>query len=143
MRNASLIIIFLSLVSWGSVAAAGNSDRVAIWNIANFWHVPGEYLRPGQDGGPGQIRTEPDFDAIRALAASLNADVIALQEIASPEAARIAFPEADYDLIFSDRFVTDLAANPDKLKARCCFQRGRPLSQRSQSMGSARPWRSS
>lgn len=89
--------------------------RLATWNIANFWHVPGEHLRPAANGGPGLIRSAADYDAIRAVLADLDADVIALQEIASPDSARALFPAEDWDLVFSRRFDDEIAANPDLL----------------------------
>ncbi|NBJ10940.1 endonuclease/exonuclease/phosphatase family protein [Microvirga arsenatis] len=108
-----LITLATVFLTWASAAA--EQVRVATWNIANFWHVEGEYLRPEPGGGPGQIRTAADYRAIADLARELNADIVGLQEMGSTEAARRAFPEATYDLIFSRRFEEDLRADPSKL----------------------------
>ncbi|MEL6965368.1 MAG: endonuclease [Pseudomonadota bacterium] len=89
--------------------------RLATWNIANFWHVDGEHLRPRRDGRPGLIRVASNYQAILNVIGALDADIIGLQEIASPEAARRLFPETEWDLVFSRRFSDDLAADPDRL----------------------------
>ena len=99
------------------VPATSARLRLATWNIANFWHVPGEHLRPARDGGPGLIRSSGDYDAIRAAAAALGADIIGLQEMASPASARALFPSSEWDLVFSKRFDDDLAENPDLLES--------------------------
>jgi hypothetical protein len=74
--------------------------RVATWNIANFWHVEGEHLLPARDGGPGLQRTAEDYDAIRAVVDALDAHVIGLQEMGSPEAVRLIFPNTEWDMAF-------------------------------------------
>ena len=89
--------------------------RLATWNIANFWHIEGEHLRPARDGGPGLIRSAVDYQAIAEVIEELDADVIGLQEIASPEAARRLFPQTSWDLVFSRRLSDDLADDPNKL----------------------------
>ena len=91
--------------------------RLATWNIANFWHIEEEHLRPARDGGPGLIRSTADYQAIAEVIQELDADVIGLQEIASPEAARRLFPQTSWDLVFSRRLSDDLAKNPDMLSS--------------------------
>ena len=104
------------LLIFGAATPSQAADvRFATWNIANFWHVPGEYLRPARGGGPGLIRLRADYDAIRAVIGQLGADVIGLQEMASPEAVRALFPEEEWGLVFSGRLADDLAADPNKL----------------------------
>jgi endonuclease/exonuclease/phosphatase family metal-dependent hydrolase len=105
----------IGLAVMATSAQAEQNIRVATWNIANLWHVAGEYLRPGRDGGPGQIRQDTDYAAIRAVAEELKPDIIGLQEMGTPEAARIAFPEDKFELIFSARFDADLKEDPGKL----------------------------
>jgi len=111
MLRAALILLL------GLAAAPAKADdvRFATWNIANFWHVPGEYLRPARDGGPGLIRLRSDLDGIHAVVGRLGADVIGLQEMASPEAVRALFPADEWGLVFSGRLADDIAADPDKL----------------------------
>jgi len=46
-------------------------------------------------------RSPADFDRLRAYARQLDADVIALQEVDGPDAARLVFP--DYDFCFTRR----------------------------------------
>jgi len=109
--RAALIVLF-GLAAAPALAA---DIRFATWNIANFWHVPGEYLRLARDGGPGLIRLRSDLAAIRAVIGQLGADVIGLQEMASPQAVRALFPEDEWGLVFSGRLADDLARDPDKL----------------------------
>jgi len=111
MLRAALIL----LLGLAAAPAQAADVRFATWNIANFWHVPGEYLRPARDGGPGLIRLRSDLDGLRAVIGQLGADVIGLQEMASPEAVRALFPEDEWGLVFSARLADDLAADPDKL----------------------------
>ncbi len=112
MLRAALIV----LLGLAAAPAQAADLRFATWNIANFWHVPGEYLRPARDGGPGLIRLRSDYDGLRGVSGQLGADVIGLQEMASPEAVRALFPEDEWGLVFSGRLADDLAADPDKLK---------------------------
>jgi endonuclease/exonuclease/phosphatase family metal-dependent hydrolase len=113
MRGAAITLLLLLA---GVVQSASASDvRFATWNIANFWHVPGEYLRPARGGGPGLIRLRSDLAAIRAVIGQLGADVIGLQEMPSPQAVRALFPEEEWGLVFSGRLADDIADAPDKL----------------------------
>jgi len=112
MLGAALIV----LLGVAAAPAQAGDLRFATWNIANFWHVPGEYLRPARDGGPGLIRLRSDYDGLRAVIGQLGADVIGLQEMASPEAVRALFPEDEWGLVFSGRLADDLAAVPAKLQ---------------------------
>lgn len=71
----------------------------ATWNIANLHHQTGVALRPG-----APKRTDADFEWLRLMAASLDADVIALQEIGSPAALARVLPAREYHLVMSDRY---------------------------------------
>jgi len=112
MLRAALII----LLGLAAAPAQAADIRFATWNIANFWHVPGEYLRPARDGGPGLIRLRSDYDGLRAVIGQLGADLIGLQEIATPQAVRALFPEDEWGLVFSGRLKDELASDPDKLQ---------------------------
>jgi len=114
MLRAAVLLVCLAIAP---VPASAADVRFATWNIANFWHVPGECLRPARDGGPGLIRLRSDLEGIRGVIGQLGADVIGLQEMASPEAVRALFPEDEWGLVFSGRLADDLAADPDKLES--------------------------
>ena len=104
-----------SVIATGTTANSDGPLRFATWNIANFWHVEGEHLRPKRNGDPGQTRSAADYDAIRDVILKLDADVIGLQEIGSPDGVRLLFPSSDWDMVFSKRLTDDLATNPDQL----------------------------
>ena len=84
--------------------------RVATWNIENFWHVEGGIFA-GPYKGRDTLRYKDDYAALRATIEALDADVWALQEMGSPEAARALFPEDQWQLVFSARY--DRAAQRD------------------------------
>src|SRR3712207_1078243 len=109
MRSARLLaagVVALS-IGWADTppAAAEETIRVATWNIANLHHVVGEALRPG-----AAARSEEDHAVLRKYARRMNADIVALQEVNGPRAARLVFPAEEYDLFFSGRYADDLAA---------------------------------
>ena len=93
------IIVFLGNPSWSE---ATEILRIATWNLNNLHDEIGVPLR---DRAPS--RSRDDFALLRKYAKRLNADVIALQEVNGPKAARHVFPEAQYDLYFSGRYVED------------------------------------
>ncbi|MCC2607037.1 HAD family acid phosphatase [Planctobacterium marinum] len=68
--------------------------RIATWNI--------EHLAYPQDTGC-RPRTEQEIVALRHYAESLDADVIALQEVASATAMAQIFPDSDWRIIVSQR----------------------------------------
>ena len=76
------VVAFIVLLAGLAAPAQAGDLRFATWNIANYWHVPGEYLRPTRGGGPGLIRLRADYDGLRAVIGQLGADVIGLQEMA-------------------------------------------------------------
>ena len=97
--------------------------RVASWNIENFWHVEGESLR-GPYKGRDTIRSAQDYTALRAIIARLDADVWALQEMGSPDAAQFLFPQAQWQIVFSARY------SPDEVRdiyTALAFRQGIPL----------------
>ena len=99
------IVLVLSVLSFPSGATTTEGRlRLATWNIGNLYHRDGIALRPG-----AQAREAADFAALRAYAKALDADVIALQEINSPEAANRIFPRAVYDVVVDGRRAKDLA----------------------------------
>ncbi|HEV2898640.1 MAG TPA: endonuclease/exonuclease/phosphatase family protein [Pseudaminobacter sp.] len=73
--------------------------RIAAWNIANLASQPEQALR-------GHARSPEVYDQIRTVIASLDADIIALQEIGSiPGAERVLGP--NYEVHFETRCLTN------------------------------------
>jgi len=73
--------------------------RIAAWNIANLASQPEQALR-------GHARSEEVYQHIREVIDSLDADIIALQEIGSiPGAERAVGP--DYEVHFESRCLTN------------------------------------
>ena len=77
--------------------------RIASWNLNNLHHISGEALR-----SRAPVRVEEDFAVLRQYVHRLDADVVALQEVNGPKAARRLFPESEYELYFSGRYEADL-----------------------------------
>lgn len=73
--------------------------RIGTWNIANLHHESGVSLREDS-----VVRDDIDYERLARVAASLDLDVVALQEIGSPRAAARVFPESDYHIVMSDRY---------------------------------------
>lgn len=90
-----LLLALLLLLA--PLSALGAELKLATWNIA--WLT----LRPAGDRGlPGDraARTEADLARLRAYAARLEADVVALQEVDGPDAAARVFDPATYAFYF-------------------------------------------
>lgn len=68
--------------------------RLATWNLEHLAERNGTGCRP---------RTEADYQALRAHAERLNADVVALQEVESVRAAHRVFPETQWTVVLSQR----------------------------------------
>lgn len=68
--------------------------RVVAWNV--------EHLAAPIDTGC-RPRSEDELVALQAYARGLDADVVALQEVASLEAVALLFPEEDWQLFLSER----------------------------------------
>jgi endonuclease/exonuclease/phosphatase family metal-dependent hydrolase len=104
-------VIFLGVLFclWFSEAVEARQVRFVTWNIANFWHVPGQPLRI-TNRGPSEVRIASDYDGIRAVIAQLGGDVFGLQEMGSPQSVRALFPKADWGMVFEGRFNDDLSS---------------------------------
>ncbi|NGP16514.1 endonuclease/exonuclease/phosphatase family protein [Devosia aurantiaca] len=83
--------------------------RVGTLNITNLHHESGVPLRSG-----ATPRDDVDYERLSAYAASLDLDVVALQEIGSPAAAARIFPADQYHLIFSTDYVVGAEAGADR-----------------------------
>lgn len=68
--------------------------RIATWNIEHLAASDGAGCRP---------RTEADYAELRTYAASLDADVVAFQEVENAAAARRVFSPDKYVVVMSDR----------------------------------------
>jgi hypothetical protein len=73
--------------------------RIGAWNIANLHHEENVPLRD-----KAQPRKVEDYDRLREYAAMLELDIVALQEIGSPQALARIFPAKDYHLIISSLY---------------------------------------
>jgi len=93
MKNYTKWILLPCLLAFVSLASA-DIVKIATWNI--------EHLRAENNVGAVK-RDDADYDALSQLAAELDADIIALQEVDGPEAAARVFPRSEYDFFFSDR----------------------------------------
>ena len=83
--------------------------RLVAWNIANLHHEAGVETRPRI----GTKRQEGDFARLARIAESLTADIVALQEIGTPEGTERLFPSEDYAVFMSSRYDEDIEAGID------------------------------
>lgn len=68
--------------------------KVVTWNVEHLAYPINTGCKP---------RTPSDIEAMKAYANSLNADIFALQEVASKEALKQIFPQSEWQLIVSNR----------------------------------------
>ena len=118
MPRAPLLLAFLSLLPTAFGAATPRELKLATWNLE--WFMAPETLRaltpsctradaPRDtthrsvpcDVAHELARSGEDIAAMRSYARELDADVIALQEVDGPDAARLLFP--GYEFCFSGR----------------------------------------
>lgn len=88
-----------ALTVQSSASTPVDALRIGTWNIANLHHETGVALR-----SRAFAREDRDYDRLAELAAEMDLDIVALQEIGSPKAARRIFPEDKYHLVMSDRY---------------------------------------
>lgn len=79
--------------------------RVASWNMEHLAEANGSGCRPREDA---------DYAALRNYAQTLNADVVAIQEVESVAAAQRVFDPAIYDILMEARPGTPNSAPPCK-----------------------------
>ncbi len=95
----NLLILFwffapTSVAQTTSQSASADDLRFVAWNI--------EHL--AENNGEGCVaRTEQDYAKLRNFAATMDADVVALQEVESVKAVARVFPESDWEIVLSDR----------------------------------------
>jgi endonuclease/exonuclease/phosphatase family metal-dependent hydrolase len=118
MKNRAAVAASLLFSLMGPSQAAPAELKLATWNLE--WFMTPETLRAltpacspadaPRDGARRAVpcdvahelaRSREDIAALKRHARTLNADVVALQEVDGPEAARLVFP--DYQFCFSGR----------------------------------------
>jgi len=118
MKNRVAVAASLLLCFASQTQAAPAELKLATWNLE--WFMTPETLRAltpacspadaPRDGARRAVpcdvahelaRSRQDIAALKRHARTLNADVVALQEVDGPEAARLVFP--DYQFCFSGR----------------------------------------
>jgi len=82
--------------------------RIASWNLNNLHYLENEALRKN-----APVRTTEDLETLRRYLASLDADIVALQEVNGPDAAALLFPETEYEVFFSGRYAHDRSQDAD------------------------------
>lgn len=94
----ALIAVFaaLTLTACSHVPPPGDPAplKLASWNMEHLAQADGSGCRP---------RSETDYAAMRAYVSSLDADVIAFQEVESKAAAERVFDEATYTVVIEER----------------------------------------
>jgi endonuclease/exonuclease/phosphatase family metal-dependent hydrolase len=118
MKNRAMLLASFLLSFAGSSHAAPAELKIATWNLE--WFMTPETLRAltpactpadaPRDGARRSVpcdvahelaRSREDIAALKRHARVLDADVVALQEVDGPEAARLVFP--NYEFCFSGR----------------------------------------
>ena len=80
--------------SFEIAATSPTSIRVATWNVEHLAYPISMGCKP---------RTQEELRALKEYATSLDADVVALQEVASSAAVHLLFPENEWQVVMSDR----------------------------------------
>lgn len=88
------IVAILIISNCAFIAQAQNSLKLASWNI--------EHLAENNDEGCVP-RNNSDYAKLRDFARTIEADVVALQEVESAKAVARVFPEEKWHIIVSDR----------------------------------------
>lgn len=139
-RWTSLLAAAASLMSSQALAASPASIKLATWNLewlvapATITELRDTCSRDGQRPPKGvrsipcnalgeATRQKADYDALARYAKKLDADVIALQEVDGPDAARLVFP--GHRFCFTGR--TDLQNTGFAIRAGIPFRCGKDL----------------
>lgn len=92
---ASLALALSGCLSASSFSAPASTNlKLAAWNMEHLAEANGTGCRP---------RTDADYEALRAYAEALNADVIAVQEVESKAAVERVFDPSRYVVVVEDR----------------------------------------
>jgi endonuclease/exonuclease/phosphatase family metal-dependent hydrolase len=106
-----LSFIFSCCIFTAAHSHAEETVRVATWNVEHLAYPITAGCRP---------RTKDELDELKAYAYNLNADIVALQEVASKQAVEQLFPSEQWQVIVS--------ARPDS-EGYECRDSGRPSTQ--------------
>ena len=90
LRPSLFCVLFLTIPCLGITAPL----TIATWNI--------EHFRKSNQDGPNQ-RNDSDFKRLKHYAGKLDADIVALQEVEGPAAARRVFASSTYNYFFTDQ----------------------------------------
>lgn len=99
MRKLMCFILMLIVSIQLATLAKSSELTVASWNIANLHHETGVPLRVGSIP-----RRDKDFLRLQTIFESLNADIIALQEVGSLAALKRVASSTNYHLVISSRY---------------------------------------
>jgi endonuclease/exonuclease/phosphatase family metal-dependent hydrolase len=90
--KAALVLGFSFGIS--ACSTSKTSLKIVSWNAEHLAYPISSGCRP---------RSQAELISIRAYVAELDADIVALQEIASESAARLLFPASDWNIVMSKR----------------------------------------
>lgn len=102
-RRRSLPLLLAALLSALPNASQAKDVKIATWNLG--WLTLRAADINGPDVDPKKAiyqRTDADFTLLKAYARQLDADIVALQEVDTPEAAAKVFDPAEYDIVLGD-----------------------------------------
>ncbi len=99
-KQLPAFLLFLWLLT-SSVSAQSISESITDGNIRLVtWNI--EHL--ADNNGEGCVaRDEADYAKLRSFAATMDADVVALQEVESVKAVARVFPQNEWDIVLSNR----------------------------------------
>lgn len=96
LKNSFLILFLLTASSDITLSqdVSKSNYRFVAWNI--------EHLAENNEAGC-VARSDQDYEKLRNFAATMDADIVALQEVESVKAVARVFPENDWEIVLSDR----------------------------------------
>jgi len=103
-----LVLVVCHIIVIPASVFPAETIRIASWNLNNLHHELGVPLR-----NHAPARSADDYSLLRKYAKRLGADIVALQEVNGPKAAALVFPDAQYELYLSGRYVEDLETKRD------------------------------
>lgn len=103
------VLVSCIALSIAGAALAESEVTLVAWSIANLHHEAGVEARPGI----GTKRQEGDFARLSNIAGALSADIVALQEVATPEGAERLFPSDEFAIFVSSRYTEDIEDGVD------------------------------
>jgi hypothetical protein len=101
MRGVLVAAIVLTALTGDAAAGPSDGIKLATWNIQTL-ATPGRKVFD-----TSAERKQADYEDLRVVEQSLNADVYALQEISSPAAAALVFPPAEFTICITGQWHAD------------------------------------